>query len=206
MMSPRFARWVAAMALVALVPTVVHSYLGLLIDDGRRLAQLPAAFEQVQGRDVLRRPGWMRDNYRADEFTERLYALPTGEVRLFAARSFDPKALYHHPELGVLHGVGLGRARVVNAPGRGDIPLFVLEGQPRGIAVYALEYQGQFVSDPLWFQARLALSTLVQGKHQMAILLVHDPAGSAADLGRSAGVRLLMANLGEWTATGERRP
>jgi hypothetical protein len=211
--SPRFAPAVLALAAVALIPTVIHSYIGMKADDGRRVAAIPPALAGFRSQPTGRRASWAWQKLQSDDWIERVHTTDTGKILLFAGRSYDPKRLYHHPELAVLYGKSefandFEPADMRRLPIRSDIPVHVLRaraGKP-GIAAYALHYDGRFLDNPYLFQANAALRSLASGRKPMTLLLVYDPALSKADgLDRSNAIKLLFAAIDSLDAQSRRR-
>ena len=98
-------------------------------------------------------------------------------MTLTVVRSYDLKALYHHPELAVAYGTSFEGARVEVLPGSPDIPVHVLRtGRESGpAAMYVLHYDDRFVSDPILFQIRTAGELLFKGRRAMTLFFVRDP-------------------------------
>ena len=115
------------MLALALVPTIVHSYVGFRAFDGKRSRDVASQLAGLQGVDTGRRAAWVIDNFGTDDFIERRYG---ADVTLFVARSYDPKRLYHHPELGVAYGRRFDSTSVVQeAAGSRPVPIHVLLGE-----------------------------------------------------------------------------
>ena len=47
MLSSRYAPAICVALLLVLVPTIIHSYAGLVVDDGRRTASIPATLSPL---------------------------------------------------------------------------------------------------------------------------------------------------------------
>lgn len=195
MISRRFVVPVCVLLAVACVPTVIHSYLGAVDDDGLRTAAVPTAFNGYTSAPTRRPPGWASGIFASQDWLERNYGSAKGEsIRLFVARSHDAKKLYHHPELAVLRGHDFARARPATLRiGEESAPVFVLDATDRpGVAVYALLYDDRYVADPLKFQLESALKLLFSERKAMTLFLAYDPAAPvAAPLEGSAVARVL---------------
>jgi hypothetical protein len=196
--SARFAAPVAAMLALALVPTVIHSYRGARVDDGLEAATIAETLEGMTSSPTARKAGWVRNNFATDDWIERTYRVHTIDVSLFVARSYDPKRLYHHPELAILRGTQTTPAGVVRSAARPDVPLHVVEtarGGRRGVAVYALMYEGSFIDNPLLFQLRTSVQLLVSGRRPMTLLMSSALEGRADDIDNAPATRLLLAAI-----------
>ena len=203
MISPRFAVPVAALLALALVPTVIHSYRGTTVEDGLTTAAVPAVLDGMPSSPTPRRPGWVREEFESTDWFERVYRHNGVDVTVFAARSYDAKRLYHHPELALLRAmdtVPIGTTRLDSRP---DVPLHVLtmnrEGRA-GIAVYALLSEGGFIDNPIAFQLRTSAGLLVSGRKPLTLLMASAAAGSKDDIGRAPATQVLFSVIDAFMA------
>ena len=203
MISSRFAPPTALALALALVPTVIHGYRGVRIHDGLTVAAIPAELGGIPSTPTNRKPGWAKDVFDSDDWIERTYQVPNSPVRLFAARSFDPKRLYHHPELAVVRGQEFDAAGTISLPGRPGVPVHLLKttrnGQ-RGTVAYALLYKGEFVRSPIRFQLRTSAGLLVSGRRAMTLFLASDLAGKPDRPEDAPSVKLLDAAIRSFEA------
>jgi hypothetical protein len=183
MISPRYAVPVAILLALALVPTAIHSYLGATTSDGLRTDAIPASLGAFSAQPTRRSAERVRETFASDDWIEREYVDGAGaSVRLFVARSYDAKKLYHHPEIGVVRGTELERtkSRTLRV-GNEDVPLKVLDASDgSGVVAYALLYDNRFVSDALRFQLVSSLELLVSGRKAMTLFLAFDPAADVS--------------------------
>jgi hypothetical protein len=184
--SSRFVPAVCVLVAVALIPTYIHSYAGSTVQDGRTTASIPVSLAQYQGTTSDRNATWGKRRFDSDDWTERIYRSSAGdEVKLSVVRSFDPKSLYHHPELAVSYGPSWVKTEVRRLSRRPDIPVHVLyTGAGRTVALYALYYGDSFVKDPIRFQLRTAGELLFSGRKAMTLFFLTDesvPAGINVD-------------------------
>lgn len=195
MISARFAAPVAALLALALIPTVIHSYVGATIADGRTAAAIPEALGGVPSAPTARRPGWAKERFDTDDWIERVHRIAGQDVTLFVARSYDAKRLYHHPELALLRDTESASAGTIRPAARPDVPLHVLttsrDGH-RGLAVYALLYDGRFVDNPVLFQLRTATELLISGRKPMTLVFASAPAGRPAAVDEAPATRLVL--------------
>ena len=171
MMSLRYAPAVCAVLALALVPTLIHSYAGLVIEDGRRTEAVGTTLAGFTSTKSDRRETWGRRLFEATDWSERRYTSGLDEVLLTILRSYDLKSLYHHPELAVAYGTSFTKNEVQYLGPRGDIPVHVLENDdPTGpVGLYVLHYGDAFITEPIWFQIRTAGELLVGGRQQMTL-------------------------------------
>jgi hypothetical protein len=168
----------AALLVVALLPTLVHSYRGYDVTPTPITANtLPRALGGAAGVDRARDPVWMRATFGADSWAERAYEVPgQGRLTIFAARGSDLKKLYHHPELGALHGRSFDRVRLVPLDADATRPMHVLQNDTTGdSAIYVLLYDGEWVSNPYWLQVSSAVSSLWRGRRPLTLVMVYGP-------------------------------
>ena len=176
MISARFAPLVCALVGLALVPTFIHSYADSTIVDGRTTEDIPASLAGYSSTPSGRNAGWGKRRFDSDDWTERVYDDGKSKVTLTVVRSYDPKALYHHPELAVAYGTTFVRGDVRRFPQRLTIPVHMLySGRDDGpIAMYVLHYDDRFVQDPILFQIRAAGELLLSGRKAMTLFFMTD--------------------------------
>lgn len=199
-MSSRYARLTLAVLLVALVPTVVNSYLGTPVDDGPTLEEtVPASLDGFRSEPTKRRDASAVRTFAASDWIERRYSKAgQPEVTVLVVRSFDMKKLYHHPELAVASGIEYRPARVERfESASGVIDVHVLEGQRTGLVAYALLYGDETIARPLVFQLRVAPELLVRGRRPLTLVLVSDPrhGADATALVETPALTLLKATV-----------
>jgi hypothetical protein len=208
-MSSRYGPVLCVLVAVALVPTVLHRYVGAKGADGRLAAAIPVTLAGAMATPSARDQGWGERRFQSRDWFEREYRLGPQSVRLTVLRSYDLKRLYHHPELDVAYGVPFVSHRVATLAADPQMPVHVLETGPsaRGIAMYALLYDGRFIDDPLRFQVRLAGELLVRARQPMTLFFALDPDGAhAADLDAQPAGRILHAAVREFIAQSPAAP
>ena len=190
MISIRFAPIVCVLTGVALAPTLMHSYVGATSVDGRSTSAIPTTLAGYSAVPSARSPGWGGQRFDSVDWVEREYTSGADRIRLTVVRSYDLKALYHHPELAVAYGPTFGntfdRYEVRTFPGRPEVPVHVLHPAPGrdGMALYALHYDSGFVAEPIAFQLRTAAELLFTPRRAMTLIFAHDlqvPAGARVD-------------------------
>ena len=205
MISSRYAAPVAALLAIARVPTVIDSYRGARIDDGWRAAAIPDTLDGMSSTPTARRATWVDNNFDTADWIERTYKVGGVETTLFVARSYDPKRLYHHPELALLRGTQTTPAGVVRSAGRADVPIHVIRterGGRSGVAVYALHYGDGYIDNPVLFQLRTSVELLVSRRLPMTLFMSHALSGATGSVDDTPAARLLLSALREF----ERRP
>jgi Protein of unknown function (DUF3485) len=206
MMSARYAVGVIGLAVVALVPTVVHNYLGLRVEDGPQLSTLRIDVPGMTTREVARPRGWFINNFQSDDVFERDYVSASGSVvRLSIIRSYDAKSLYHHPENAVAYGQGFHTHDVVQLDETPGTPVHRLQPEgpeaARRVALYALRYRGEFVRSPLAFQFGQAWRLLLSGRAPMTLVFVQTRPPQTAGAREDAERRVLTAAVKEIAGT-----
>jgi hypothetical protein len=197
MIAPRYLAALAVLLALAGIPTALHSYMGATITDGRSAAALPRQLNGLNSQPGKHSLTWVMDTYGTADYIEREY---DRNLTLFVARSYDAKRLYHHPENGVAHGEGYGRAKVVRQQGRPDVPMFLLENAHYGRSVYALLYNGEFVDRPIRFQLQNALTLLVRPRALMTLFFVRAKNATTASSATSPPEALLLAAIDSFAA------
>ncbi|MFC1630592.1 hypothetical protein ACFL2N_01490 [Pseudomonadota bacterium] len=184
MISSRYVIPVSLLLILALLPTIIHSYLGSEYDDGRSVQTIPRALAGFSSEPYLRhKDQWVKSLYGSEDWIERIYKNDNGEkIRLFAARSYDYKKLYHHPELGLSHGSNLNEEGIVMLQGDPEIPVFVLRNNNgHGIVAYALLHEGKFVEEPVSHQINGAFVQIFSPMKAMTLFYVSDTTTPAAE-------------------------
>jgi hypothetical protein len=176
MISTRYAPVVLCLLALALIPTLLHSYVGYTVQDSRRLEAIGPTLAGLSSQPTSRRAESVQRIFRAEEWLERSYRKPDGsEIRLFVARSHDHKRLYHHPENALARGVDLRSDGRHALPGDPEVPVFVLRGADRGgLVLYSLLYSGRFIENPIRFQLRTAGELLFSGRRDMILFFALD--------------------------------
>jgi len=201
MISPRYAVPVAVMLALALVPTVIHSYRGVRVNDDRRTAAIAATLDGMASTPTARRAPWVKNHFESDDWIERTYTRDRTSVTLFVARSYDAKRLYHHPELALLRGAETTPRGTAYVAARPDVPLHLIEIEQdgrRGLAVYALHYDGRFIDNPVLFQLRASASLLVSGRRPLTLFMATDLEGRRDALDKSPAARVLLEAIGSF--------
>jgi len=184
MMSSRYAAAACVALMLALIPTIIHSYIGVVVTDGLTTAAIPYELDGYQGRATARAANWGERRFESHDWFEREYASPQDTVVLTVVRSYDVKALYHHPELAVAyHFANFSTASIGTVDGHPETPVHVLSNDEAGpVGLYVLYYDGRFVADPIRFQIRAAAELLFTGRKAMTLLFVRDdsvPSGTS---------------------------
>lgn len=196
MISARYAPVLCVLVGLALVPTTIHTYMNLTFTDGRRTSQLPQLLADYRAIPGKRSVGWGQRRFESDDWIDRRYMRAGDEVTLTVVRSYDLKALYHHPELAIAYHDGhtFQPERIERFPGREAIPVHVLQAvaPDTAIAMYVLEYDRMFVDNPIMFQIRTAGALLFSARKPMTLLFIED-ATTAPNIDlRSAGVTRVL--------------
>lgn len=176
MISSRFAPAVSVLLAVALVPTIMHTYLSIKEDDGRVTGAINQALAGLVSKTTDRRAKWVESTYDTTDWIERRYGgADEQNVLLFVARSDNLKRLYHHPELGVLHGVDFKRPQTVDLPKFNGLAVHLLKSRSgKGMAAYSLLYDKYFVKDPILLQLRTSWELLFSPRKPITLFLVYD--------------------------------
>jgi hypothetical protein len=176
MLSSRYAPAICVALLVALIPTVIHSYAGVVVTDHLTTALVPQTIGAYRSTPSTRDANWGQRRFESHDWFERQYVSGADSVVLTVIRSFDLKALYHHPELAVAyHFASFTESRTAPMPGHPEMPVHVLSDREGGpIGMYVLHYDGRFVADPIRFQVRTAAELLFTGRKAMTLFFVRD--------------------------------
>ena len=171
MTSTRYAIPVIILLLLALVPTTIHSYLGATTDDGKSVKKIPRQLDDFISMPSKRNKQWGRDIFESFDWFERDYRnADYKKVRLFVARSFNHKKLYHHAELALSYAINLSHHKIGKLPGQNDIPIHILTNDNHSIVViYALEYDNHFIDNPITHQLSESMRLLINPRKPMTL-------------------------------------
>ncbi|MEI6334217.1 MAG: hypothetical protein WCS87_06620 [Methylococcaceae bacterium] len=176
MISSRYTLPVALVLIVALIPTVIHSYLNLKTDDGLSVKNIKPVLDNFESMPTARQPGWGEETFGSEDWIERVYTDEQGKsLRLFVGRSYDHKRLYHHPELALSYAKDLISAGQLRLPGQPEIPVNLLRNERRpNMAAFVLLYDGKFIDSPISHQLRDSLKQLVSARKPMTLFYIVD--------------------------------
>lgn len=183
MISTRYGPAFILFAGIALIPTLIHTYAGFTIEDGFFSSEIDTSLAGLESEPSTRNASWVEKTFESSDWIERHYGKAEQDVLLlFVGRSYDPKRLYHHPELALLDGSnleGLDTIRVAQIP---EMPIHLLEGRQEGrhrLAAYALLQGNQFIENPYLFQLKSALFSLFRPREAMTLFFVYDAHSSS---------------------------
>ncbi len=182
-LSPRYASATLVLLVLALVPTVLTTYVrGAIVETPSLAETLPETLDGRTSAPTTRRATTIKREFDSDDWVEREYAgIGEPAVKLLLVRSYDMKRLYHHPELAVSEA-DYGPSKVVSAASEaGPIDVHVLpptEGRS-GLAAYALLYRGRTVASPLLFQFAVAPDLLLLGRRPMTLVFAEQRSGAS---------------------------
>lgn len=201
MLSTRYAPAICLALALALIPTIIHSYAGVVTSDKLSTKAIPAQLGTYTSVPTKRPEDWGERHFDSHDWVERQYISGNDTVVLTAVRSYDLKELYHHPELAVAyHSANFGQSRIETFAGRPDIPVHVLTGGDSGaVGLYVLHYDGRFISDPIRFQLRTAGELLFSGRKPMTLLFVRDDAPTSDDPMKLPAAQLLLQAIQAFT-------
>ncbi|SJM92715.1 conserved hypothetical protein [Crenothrix polyspora] len=176
MISSRYATPVAVLLSLALIPTVIHNYLNLAIDNSATTKAIKADLGTFISVPTRRNPDWGADTFGCTDWFERTYKDKQGNTaRLFVGRAYDHKRLYHHPELALSHGEDLRSNGQIVLSDVLAIPVHLLHHNTRpSIAAYALFYDGHFIADPIAHQIKNSISLLVSPEQPMTLFYIAE--------------------------------
>jgi hypothetical protein len=176
MTSARYALPVVFVLIVALIPTVIHSYLGLKTNDGLSTQNIKARLDDFNSVSTNRQPGWGEVTFGCEDWIERTYTNEQGKsLRLFVGRSFDHKRLYHHPELALSYAKDLKSEGQISLPGQPEIPVNLLRNDTRpNMAAFVLLYDGKFIDKPIAHQIQGSIKQLINARKPMTLFYIVD--------------------------------
>ena len=174
MISTRYDRPLLIIIMLALIPTIIHSYLDLKTNDNLSTHQISPILGSFVSKPTQRKPEWGEDTFACYDWIERNYTNQQGKsVRLFVGRSYDHKRLYHHPELVLSYGKDLKMLEEMQYAAQPKIPVKLLANETRPvIAAYALLYDKQFVENAITHQLKSSIIQLITPRKPMTLFYV----------------------------------
>ena len=171
MISSRYAIPVIILLVVALIPTIIHSYIGATVIDGKSVHAIPGIFKNFTSKPSKRNAQWGKDIFDSEDWFERDYFdTQRTKVRLFVARSYDHKRLYHHPELALSYGQSLTGKSISNLPGHPEIPVYILSNDDKSkLIAYTLLYDNEFIKNPIMHQLSDSARLLLNARKPMTL-------------------------------------
>ncbi len=198
MISPRYGPIFLVLVGIALIPTLIHGYIGITSDDGRLTNNIAVTLGDFQSKPTDKTAEWVEKRFKSQDWIERQYQdARAPSLLLFVGRSYDPKRLYHHPELALIDGSDFGETKTLRLAAHPDRPIHYLRGRQEdgaALVAYVLLYDGRFVDDPILFQLKTAWQSLFSPKKAMTLFFVSD-ALPASDIPIEAGRALHLLNL-----------
>jgi len=178
MISTRYSTAVAILLLLALIPTIIHTYINNADNDGKSVNKIPTTLGHFVSTPSKRNAQWGKSVFNSEDWFERIYQNKENEkVRLFIARSFDLKALYHHPELALSYAQSLNNKTISTLSKTPKIPVHILENDDSSIIVaYVLMHNDTFIQDPIKYQLSESFRLLVSQKKPMTLFYTSQTA------------------------------
>ena len=89
MWSSRYAPAIIVALIVSLVPTIIHSYVGLVVTDGRKTVMIPETLLNYSARPTKRSANWGASHFESEDWFEReSFASPS---RVMRTPDFGPR-------------------------------------------------------------------------------------------------------------------
>ncbi|NOR69133.1 MAG: hypothetical protein GQ532_05470 [Methylomarinum sp.] len=171
MISTRYLIPTLILLALALIPTTIHNYIGAIINDGKSVNNIPFTLNQFTSTPSKRNSQWGKDIFGSEDWFERNYQDKLhNKVRLFVARSYDHKRLYHHPELALSYGHSLNTMETLNLPNHPEIPVHILNKDDGSMRIaYILLYGNNFIDDPILHQLSDSIRLLMSPRKPMTL-------------------------------------
>lgn len=176
MISTRYALSVAILLALASIPTVIHSYFDLTIDDGVSIKEINLEQDNFTSSPSKRNAGYGEETFGSEDWIERIYTNDEGKsIRLFIAKGYDHKRLYHHPELALSHGKDLGSKSQIRLSTHPELIVNTLRNntQPQ-MAAFVLLYEGQSIDNPILHQVMDSFNLLINPRRPITLFYVSD--------------------------------
>lgn len=204
--STRFVPHILVLLVLAGVPTLLHSYGRFDVEDCRNPAALMVLHNGSQ------RASWVRERWleRASatrEWRQGKRPIPATlhELRTVVVRTYDPKIVYHQPEIALVRGFGADAREVEWIEHAGEAlpvhrPYFGIHSDrpAKVVAAYLLVYRGRPVANPYLAQLLAAPLELASGRSPMTLFFATATVGRGeVELAEEAADRWLAET---WSA------
>jgi len=178
MISTRHSITVAILLTLALIPTIIHTYIDNVDNDGRSVKNISTTLGAFISTPSKRNDQWGKSVFNSEDWFERIYQNKENtKVRLFIASSFDLKALYHHPELALSYAQNLSNKNISTLPNHPEIPVHILKNDDSSIIVaYVLMHNDTFIKDPIKYQLTESFRLLISQKKAMILFYTSQTA------------------------------
>lgn len=186
--STRYVPHIAALIVLAAIPTLLHSLGRFDVDDCANSQGLLAppdvdhAAMLSAGERHRIDTYWGAGNWSAGTLGGEG---PGASLRYVIVRSFDPKTVYHWPEGRVLdHRHSSRGLEEVEGPGGVQLPVHRAFYEPRGadttVVAYLLVYDSQAVANPYLAQILAGPKQVLLGRRPMWLFLVYGEVEKSA--------------------------
>lgn len=194
MISTRYNRPLLIIIMLALIPTIIHSYLDLKTNDNLSTHQISPILGSFVSKPTQRKPEWGEDTFACYDWFERIYTNQQGKsVRFFVGRSYDHKKLYHHPELALSYGKDLRMVGEIQYSDQPTIAVKLLANETKPvIAAYALLYDKQFVGNAITHQIMSSIMQLITPRKPMTLFYVEEENASAKTIFSETDAALIL--------------
>lgn len=169
MITTRYAIPVCILLALALIPTTIHSYVNSELSDGKFVQKIPKSLGGFTSTSTNRNPKYGMGYFLSTDWFERNYHIKNKSVRLFIARSYDHKRLYHHPELALSYAQSLPIKSIENLPNHPNISVHVLSDGKGLRAAYVLLYDNTSITNPIKHQLTDSLRLLVNSRKPITL-------------------------------------
>ncbi len=198
MISSRYAAPVIILLIAALIPTIIHSYIGATVKDGKSVHAIPGIINNFTSKPSKRNTQWGKDIFDSEDWFERDYFdTQRIKVRLFVARSYDHKRLYHHPELALSYGQNLTKKSILNISRQPEIPVHILTNDNKSkFVAYILLYDNKFIKNPIMHQLSDSARLLVNARKPMTLFYASQSLSpSSTSFEKLPAISLLLSTI-----------
>jgi len=165
---------VCFLLVVALIPTIIHSYIGAKENDGKYVKNIPITLNNINSTPSNRNAGWGMYTFSSFDWIERNYHDNQNKtLKLFIARSYDYKSLYHHPELAISYSYHIDSKKTIELKSMPKVPVFTLSSENNSIVIaYALLHDNKFLSSPIKHQLINSVKSIFSSSKPMTLFYV----------------------------------
>jgi len=176
MISTRYLTLTCILLALALIPTTIHIYINAKFNDGRSVKNISTTLNSFSSVPTNRNDSWGEDIFGSSDWFERIYQKGVkNTIRLFAARGYDHKRLYHHPELALSYAKSLHKIAQHNLPNHNKTPVHVFSNDDNSLLVaYILLYDNEFIANPINHQLSESIRLLFNSRKLMTLFYASE--------------------------------
>ncbi|NOQ62887.1 MAG: hypothetical protein GQ582_00050, partial [Methyloprofundus sp.] len=197
MISSRYATPVCVLLILALIPTLIHNYMGDTANDGKSAQNIATTFNNFSSTPTSRKPFYGKEMFDSDDWFERDYVSNNmRKIKLFTMRGYDHKRIYHHPELAISYGRALETMELESLLAHPEIPVHILVSDDKSLLVaYVLLFDGEGIADPIKHQLKDSIRLLAGSRKPITLFYASQAHPDLNEAFKDSDIAALLAEV-----------